>query len=89
MSQTSSKWWTWKSVEQLITLREEREKEEERGDKREEERKIGDRIIQHETIIRHVILLLKTRGTFQRRASLCQENTVIYGRLRIKFGAQI
>ena len=30
MSQTSSKWWTWKSVEQLITLREEREKEEER-----------------------------------------------------------
>lgn len=65
------------------------EKEEERGDKREEERKIGDRIIQHETIIRHVILLLKTRGTFQRRASLYQENTVIYGRLRIKFGAQI
>ena len=62
---------------------------EERGDKREEERKIGDRMIQHETIMRHVILLLKTRGTFQRLASLCQENTVIYGRLRIKFGAQI
>ena len=65
------------------------EKEEERGDTREEERKIGDRIIQHETIIRHVILLLKTRATFQRLASLYQENTVIYGRLRIKFGAQI
>ena len=43
----------------------------------------------HETIIRHVILLLKTGGTFQRLASLYQENTVIYGRLRIKFGAQI
>ena len=36
MSQTSSKWWMWKSVEQLIKLREEREKEEERE---EEERR--------------------------------------------------
>lgn len=64
-------------------------KEEERGDRREEERKIGDRIIQHETIVKHVILLLKTGGTFQRIAALYQENTIICGRLRIKFGAQI
>ena len=66
-----------------------REKRRRREETKEEERKIGDRIIQHETIIRHVILLLKTRATFQRLASLYQENTVIYGRLRIKFGAQI
>lgn len=68
-----------------------RKKEEERRrreETKEEESKLGDRI-QHETIINHVILPLKTGGTFQRIATLYQENTVIYGRLRIKFGAQI
>ena len=72
--------------------KEERKKGRKGGGERRQKRgrkKIGDRIIQHETIIRHVILLLKTRATFQRLASLYQENTVIYGRLRIKFGAQI
>lgn len=70
---------------------EERKREERRRreETKEEESKLGDRIIQHETIINHVILPLKTGGTFQRIAALYQENTVIYGRLRIKFGAQI
>lgn len=35
MSQTSSKWWMWKRVEQLIKLREEREEEEEREKEKE------------------------------------------------------
>lgn len=71
--------------------KEERKREERRRreETKEEESKLGDRIIQHETIINHVILPLKTGGTFQRIAALYQENTVIYGRLRIKFGAQI
>ena len=66
-----------------------REERRRREETKEEESKLGDRIIQHETIINHVILPLKTGGTFQRIAALYQENTVIYGRLRIKFGAQI